>query len=248
MQRRSSSPTKKPSAKKKASARKTIAGDLSAAKEARSSARQRFDSLVAKLEAAQRDESRGWDSYFEIIGKILRDKLWLAAGFDSAQAWLASRVDAPMRTVWRSVRIAESSSPDEQDRYKRSKIDLALTLFDARDAADARKDDREHTPSTEPRVIDWDAQRFSVVRDGKKRSLTLEQITVVELQALIAALSPKRPKDKRTESELALRVALDEAGLTEVAIAQRDHVYSLSGLRADQFAALAKALTTATKR
>ncbi len=240
---------KKPAAKKPARPVKALAKTVTVARKASAAMKKQFDDVTAKMTAASRQESRGWDAYFELMGTMLRDKLWIAGGFDSAAQWLESVSDEPIRSLRRNVRVAESSSPEEQEKYKRSKITLALALFDARDAKAAKQRGEEWKTSDEPRSVDWNKLTFEVVRDGKKRKLSLDEVTAPELQALIDSLH-KAPNDnahKATETEGALRETLDARGLGEVSVAQRDHRYTLSGARADQLEALGRALIEAAR-
>lgn len=258
--RKPTKPARKPAAKSAAKSKpakpgsaagaRVLAKTVTAARKATSAMKKRFDALVAKMAVASKDEARGWDSYFEYAGEILRDKLWIAGGFDSAQQWLESISDEPSRSLRRNVRVAESSSPDEQVKFTRSKITLALALFDARDAAAAKKRGESWKPSDEPRVVDWKTVRFDVVRDGAKKKLSLDEITAPELQAMIdkANGKPKGGADAEpTETERALRSALDASGLEDITIAQRDHRYSVTGARADQLEALGRALIEAAR-
>jgi hypothetical protein len=184
--RKPTKPTRKPAAPAAKSGTsagaRSLAATITTARKVTSAMKKRFDALVAKMAIASRDEARGWDSYFEYMGEILREKLWIAGGYDSSTQWLESVSDDPLRSLRRNVRVAESSSPDEQVKFTRSKITLALTLLDARDAAAAARRNERWEPSDEPRAVDWKALRFDVVRDGKKKSLALAEITAPELQ------------------------------------------------------------------
>ncbi|MBL8683159.1 MAG: hypothetical protein JNK05_28585 [Myxococcales bacterium] len=258
MARKPTKPTREP-AKRAASPKRPEAGTsagaaalastITAARKVTSLMKKRFDDLSAKMAIASRDEARGWDAYFEYMGEIMREKLWIAGGFDSARQWLESITDEPLRSLRRNVRVAESSSPDEQVKFTRSKITLALTLIDAQDQADAAKRGKPWEPSDEPPVIDWKALRYEVVRDGAKKKLSLAEITAPELQALIDKITKKPdPRDAEpTDTERALRAALDASDLGEVTIAQRDHRYTVAGARADQLEALGRALIEAAR-
>jgi len=244
-------PAAKPKAKRPSTAAsaRSLAETVTVARKASPAMKKRFDAIVAKMAVASKDEARGWDAYFELVGEALREKLWIAGGFDSAAQWLESISDDPLRSLRRNVRVAESSSPDEQLKFSRSKITLALTLFDARDAAAAKKRGDLWRPSDEPRVVDWKALRFDVVRDGAKRKLSLAEVTAPELQALIDKVNAKTSAEDNepTDTERALRATLDSHGLQEVTIAQRDHRYTVTGARADQLEALGRALIEAAR-
>jgi hypothetical protein len=233
----------------RAAAAVALAATVAVARQATSAMKKRFEATIAKMSAASKQEARGWDAYFELVGEVLREKLWIAGGFDSASQWLESIADEPMRSLRRNVRVAESSSPEEQEKYSRSKITLALALLDAKDAAAAKKRGEPWRPSDEPRSVDWAKLRFDVVRNGKKHKLSLVEITAPELQALIDTINekPGAAGAKPTETEQALRAALDASGLEDVTIAQRDHRYTVTGARADQLEALGRALIEAAR-
>lgn len=232
-----------------AAAAAVLAATITEARKVTSAMKKRFDELTAKMAVASRDEARGWDAYFEYMGEVMREKLWIAGGFDSARQWLESITDEPLRSLRRNVRVAESSSPDEQVKFTRSKITLALTLLDVRDEADAKKRGDVWEPSDEPRAIDWKKLRFDVVRDGAKKKLTLAEITAPELQELINKVTKKSdaPAEEPTDTERTLRAALDASGLAEVTVTQRDHRYTVAGARADQLEAVGRALIEAAR-
>lgn len=206
-------------------------------------ARAKYDALIGTMTSADLREKDGWIRYYESVGTILRDNLWIAADFKTAQRWVEHQLRLPMRTVWRYVRVAEHATPKELRTYGTAKLDLLIQL---RDAQEQQKAKRGSKPSRTTRALNPSSFSAKVVRNGKPVTVDLSQITAVELSQAIAAL---RASTEKTSTPLAaqLRQALDAKGHSTVQIKERNGSLVLSAIAIDQLSAVAK-IVAAIKR
>lgn len=244
------STTRKPEAMKlHAPAKKTahvpsIAPARSATKAALTKLRAKYDKLLSVMQVAMLQETREWDRYYESVGEIVRERLWIAAGYDTTEAWLHENVDVPVRTARANIRVAENASPDEIKLYGSAKIYLALQLLDAIDAQTARERGLQWSPSDKPRSPEYKTLKWSVTRSKKAVRVGLKDITANELRTLIKAASPQKPfksnPNKQTES--AAIKALRAKGFDDVTVREHDAVLTIGGVRADQLNAVGAVL------
>jgi hypothetical protein len=208
-----------------------------------------YRALKAEMATSLRGEMRGWDRYWEAVAKIVAEGWYLFDGYKNAAEWAAAELEVPLRTALRNTRIATVASPDEEAKYTRTKIDLALSILDAKTASAKKADGAAGAAARGARgargAVDFAALRYQVTREGKKRTVTLDQVTTDELRALLRTTARK---GKVTERRLgrtaqALLEALSEhETLSELALSERDGLIVLGGFRADQIAELGRVL------
>lgn len=209
-----------------------------------------YQAMMQQMHVALVSEKRGWDSYYEAVDRVVSEKLYIADGYGSAREWLAEHVSDPERTALRYARVARLASPEEIAKYTPTKIDLALSIRDARAAKEAKKKGVELERSGSTKGIDLAAQRYEVVRNDKRVKVDLEAARTPELRAILSSLSPASRKRKPRESAVcvALRAALGEGAAWEgVTVSERDSVLTISGFRPDQVKALAAVLSAAAR-
>ena len=203
----------------------------------------RYRALLAQMHASLVSEKRGWDSYYEAVDEVVSKKLYVADGYENAKEWLTEHVAETERTALRYARVARLASPDEIAKYTATKIDLALSIRDAKAVADAKKKgvELERDPD-EAKSIDLAAQRYSVARDGKKSTVDLEAVTTPELRAMLRSFGtrPKGPAPAMSdEATRAKRAFTETAGLESVSVEERDSTVTIRGFRPDQMRAVA---------
>lgn len=241
--------SKKGAAKKGAAKKGALTASEAAKKE--SAIARSYRAQMQQMHSALVSEKRGWDSYYEAVDRVVSDKLYVADGYDSAREWLAEHVSDPERTALRYARVARLASPEEIAKYTPTKIDLALSIRDARAVREAKKKGVEIERGGASKPIDLVAQRYEVVRDDKRVKLDLEAARTPELRELLSSLSPASRKRKPSESAVtvALRAALSEDSAWEgVVVSERDSALTVSGFRPDQARALAAVLRAAADR
>lgn len=243
----SSKAPSKPVAKKGAarSAKKAPAGKSPASPA--SAARRAYDALIEEIHDAERDELRGWDRKWEAVAKVLDQRLYLLdPDAPTAPAWMKKHMNEAYRTGFRNARVAALASPDEEQRYTITKIDLAYSIDEARQRADAKKKGVEWEAPDKPRKLALDTLRYTIEREGKRTQLRLEQISVAELRALQAAEAKDAgaPAARISQSARALiRVLAAEKALRNVTVRERDNELSIERVRADQLNALGRVLS-----
>ncbi len=165
-----------------------------------------WETLSNAMHAAKREESGGFDAYWEAVQAIIdhTPPLYLAGGFSTVRAFLAKVVGEKERTAFRMMRVARFASPDDETRYGTSKLDAALSYL----AAKGLQLDGPKIP------VDFARLKFPATRDGKVLHLGLEEATVAEITAATRALSRKGRAPKKPSSPLQGAI---EAGLRKTA-------------------------------
>jgi hypothetical protein len=206
--------------------------------------RAKYAALRDEMATALRGEMRGWDRYWEAVATIIAERWYMFDGYRNAAEWIGAEMDVPLRTALRNTRVATVASPDEEAKYTPTKIDLALSLLDAKSAAKAARDGAKPDAAREANV-DLAALRFDVERDGKKRKLALDEVTTDELRALLRRSTRKdgvtKARLRPTAQALADALAAHET-LSDLALSERDGLIVLGGFRADQIAELGRVL------
>ncbi|MDP3277847.1 MAG: hypothetical protein Q8Q09_21870 [Deltaproteobacteria bacterium] len=210
-------------------------------------ARVEYQALLREITVAERDELRGWDRKWEAVATVLAKKYFL---FDesasTAPEWVKKYAHEEYRTGARYARVATLASPDEEQKYTISKIDLAYTIDEARQRAAAKKRGTDWTPPSPPKKLALDKLRYSVDREGTKVSLGLAEVSVAELRALQSSESRAEgaPAARVSKSARAVIKAIGaERSLREVRVQERDNQLTLSSVRFDQLNALGRVLS-----
>lgn len=212
--------------------------------------RAEYLSLLREMEVAEFDELRGWDRRWEAIGTILHKNLFLLdEEAPTAQSWVEKHTSETYRTALRNTRVALVASPEEEKRYKSSKIDLAITVELKKQLKAAEKAKVAFDPRAAAEKIVLSKLRYTVERAGKKVSVDLEAITAEELSAL--ATGKPRPANKpseatapKTDEGRAVSSAIAKnKSLSGITVAERDHQLTLASVRFDQAAELGRALS-----
>lgn len=210
-------------------------------------ARAEYAALLQEIEAAEFDEVRGWDRKWEAIAKVLDKKYFvLDDEASTAPAWVKKHTSENYRSGLRNARVAIVASPEEEKRFKRSKIDLAIGIELAKHAAAAQRAKVEFDPKKATEKIALTKLRYVVVRDKKKVTVDLAEITPDELRAIA--------KGNATETEATASRLSDEArsvvttinknkALKNVTLSERDRELTLGKIRFDQLAELGRVLS-----
>lgn len=208
-------------------------------------AKAEYDRLMLEVEAAKLDEHRGWDRLWEIAKVIIAKRLYLLeADTPTADDWTKKHTGEIYRTAARYMLVATMSSPAEQQKYTVSKIALAYELATAQAQALAAKR-KEHWSAPEtPEKLNLAKLKYTVVREKKKRTVDLAEITAVELRTAIRGLrrvGAPAPQMGPTATKLVAALAKDSA-LDNITVQERGQELSFAHVRADQLPQLAALL------
>jgi hypothetical protein len=172
---------------------------------------KRYRSLVADIDRGARDESLGFDRYWEAVGEVIDKELYVAGGFATAAAFVAAVVKEPLRTVKRMVRVARYASPAEESRYHVAKIDAALGYIEAKTGG----------PVKGSLPVKFESLRIPVKRDGATHRVSLDDASIDEIRAATRELlkGSSRSRAKHSDAEDALVAKLKaEAALKGVSV------------------------------
>lgn len=140
----------------------------------------RFRALLTQMQQSRRDESVGFDAYWEAVGAILDHELYVDGGFETADAFLRAVVKEKRRTALRMVRVAKYASPAEEAKYGTSVLDAALSFIEAKLGA----------PLEGKLPIDFAKLRIPTTRGGKSEKSgkpTLVPLAKASVQEITAA-------------------------------------------------------------
>lgn len=214
-----------------------------------SAARLAYDNLLREIDAASRDELRGWDRKWEAVATVLEKKLFvLDDEAPTAAEWVKKHTQDEYRTGLRNARVARLASPDEEKKFSVTKIDLAYTIDQSNKLAEAKKkglSPDEWSPPATPTKLDLAKLRYTIVRDDKRVTVGLDEITVAELRALNKRESSVNDSARARLSPAAKRIARAvnaTRGLENVTLSERDNELTIGRVRKDQVHALAAAL------
>jgi hypothetical protein len=200
-----------------------------------------WESLSKAMHDAKREESGGFDAYWEAVQAIIdhTPPLYLAGGFATARAFLAKVVGEKERTAFRMMRVARFASPDDETRYGTSKLDLALTYL----AAKGLDLDGPKIP------VDFARLKIPATRDGKAQQLGLAEATVAEIAAATRSLARKgrAPKKAASAVQEAIEAGLRKsASLRAVGVQHARGEITLRGIPEGQWASFVKAAAKVT--
>jgi hypothetical protein len=143
--------------------------------------RARYERLVLEMDRASRREAAGFDAFWEAVGEILDAELYVTGGYDTPKAFIQQEVKEKLRTAQRNVRVAEHSSPREQEKYGMTLLDAAIGWMLARTGK----------PLGKKLPMKFGQVRIDVKRNGKSVKVGLGDATVEEVQAATAKLLGK---------------------------------------------------------
>lgn len=199
--------------------------------------RRRYQVLLKDFRDAHGAELVRWDAAYEALDSMLRGDapLYLAGGFKSARAFLASVLPGvALSTVRDGVRVARHFNADDEKRYGVRKLALLLDYLEAESGAEL------------PRVRIDPATTKVDVADGRTAfaSLTFDEMRDVARRKRGA----KARSGTDTPAVLALRATFGGGGLGNVAVQCRGGRWSLGRIEERQFADLGEALIGHARR
>jgi hypothetical protein len=247
---RAKNKSKPPATKKKRSEPARVATETLANAAVPPKARAEYAALLREIEAAEFDEVRGWDRKWEAIATVLDKKYFvLDDEASTAPAWVKKHTSENYRSALRNARVAVVASPQEEKRFKRSKIDLAISIELTRMSAAAQKAKVEFDVKKATQKIALSKLRYTVVRENKKRVVDLEEITPDELRA-IAKGNATEDESQRSRLSAQARMVIatinKNAALKNVTLSERDRELTLGKIRFDQLATLGRVLSKIT--
>jgi|LNFM01.1.fsa_nt_gb hypothetical protein len=202
------------------------------------------------MEVAEYDELRGWDRRWEAIGTVLYKNLFvLDDEAPTAQSWVEKHTSETYRTAIRNTRVALVASPEEERRYKTSKIDLAITIELKKQLKAAEQAKVAFDPRAAAEKIALSKLRYSVKRGGKEVEVDLAKITPDELRALatgkpVGAKKPSKPSAPKSDEGRKVSSAIAKnKNLSGITVAERDRQLSFEGVRYDQVPELGRTLS-----
>lgn len=177
-----------------------------------------WEALSKAMHEAKREESSGFDAYWEAVQAIIdhTPPLYLAGGFTTVRAFLAEVVGEKERTAFRMMRVARFASPDDETRYGTSKLDAALTYL----AAKGLQLEGPKIP------VDFARLKIPTTREGKAHLLGLSDATVAEIAAATRSLMRKGRAPKKAASPVQGAI---EAGLRKSAALRKVGVQHVRG-------------------
>lgn len=211
-------------------------------------AKKQYLALLDVIETAEVTEARGFDEKWEAV-ELVRAKHYYLFDDETPKfaLWLKKHIGDPYRSAMRNLRVSHVASPAEIAKYTATKIDLALSIRDAREKPKAPKS-KAGPPSDVPRSIELAKERYDVVRDGKRVKATLDEAKQAELEAILSKLTGsadaarERAREKLSPRGARLAKLIDDAGFDNIELEERDFTYTFRGARADQLTALGRVL------
>jgi len=201
--------------------------------------KRRFERLIGEMRRASRKEAAGFDSYWEAVGEILDAELYVAGGYESAKAFVADEVKETLRTAQRNVRVAKYASPADEQRWGTTLLDAALAYVEAKAGG----------PIKGKLPVRFEAMKIDPPGDSEKKKLSLDEISVEELNAATRGRVRSKNKDRARSSpaEQAIVTAIKKhKGLGEVSVDVSDGMLRLGRVPLKALKELALALRGVT--
>lgn len=159
---------------------------------------KRYEGLLREMRASRRDEARGWDAYWETVGTILDERLYLLSPEGTAEGWCAAQTGESYRTCLRNARIARYCSPTDEATYTAEKLEAALQWIEAKLGG---------LPPRGGLKVKLDELRVPIARDGKTMELGLADATAKEILSALRG-RPAGAKAKPSPVERAFEKAM----------------------------------------
>lgn len=188
----------------------------------------------AKLEKATSEGARDWDDRYEAIAAILdhQPPLYLAGGHSTDGAFIAAVVKEDKSSLYRNLRVARYASPADIEQYTPSRLDLAISLVEARNGGPLKA----RTP------IAFDKLRFAVKEGEATTTLAFGDMTVEQLRlALALARGREATSKKASPAASAVDAALKKSGVKGVTFSVSKKTLALR-IPLDAVAKVARAL------
>ncbi len=206
-------------------------------------ARAAYAALLAEIGNAKHDELRGWDRRWEAIATILQKSYFLLEDdTPTALLWIKKHTDDSYRTGTRNSRVARYASPDEEQRYGITKLDLAITLAQTQHAS-------KNPNADELKSIDFAALRYAIKTGSKSKKLSLADVSIEQLRELAHGKSKRdTPTASKplSDSGAALSTLITaQKSLKNITLAEHDSELTLGKIRFDQLATLGRLLVNA---
>jgi hypothetical protein len=198
--------------------------------------RKRYQDAMARYRQALDDESAGWDTRYEVLGEIIHatPPYYLAGGYSTVGSFLKAEVPGESkRSITTAIRVARSFDPEDESRFGISNLDALLSYLEA-EAGGSLGRAKLHPGRQKIRV-----------REGKStKQVPFAQATREQVKAATRAAQGKASGSgaKLPPAVAALKRALAQAGLADVAVSMRGGKVALSGIATDCFVALARVL------
>ena len=185
---------------------------------------------------------RGWDRRWEAIAIILQKSYYLLEDdTPTALLWIKKHTDDSYRTGTRNARVARYASPDEEQRYGITKLDLAITLAQTQHAS-------KNPKAQELKSIDFAALRYAIKTGAKRKKLSLADVSLEQLRELANGKSKRETPatPPLSESGAALNTLITaQKSLKNITLAEHDSELALGKIRFDQLATLGRLLVNA---
>jgi hypothetical protein len=213
---------KKPVPKKPAS-RKSVSAAPLLDRAATAKLERAWKTVESKLRPLVATNARVFDERYELAAKVLDHEppLYLAAGIRSFSAFCSEVLKEDERVVRRNVRVARYATPSHVTRYGVHKLDAAIDWIESK----SKKLERG------AKDADFDALRIPVDVNGKKRSLSLGELTVKQIAATVAAKA-NTDRGRPAKDPLVARIekALAKSPLDGVTVAKSQGRLSFKGV------------------
>jgi hypothetical protein len=175
--------------------------------------KRRWEELLDALRSARGRGAGAFDELWELAGEVVTHDppLYVFGGFASAREFFREVLHEEERTARRLIRVARFASPAEEARYGTSMLDAAIAYVEAKVG--------HAMEGTLP--VSFERLRIPVARDGRKRRLPLQEVTLAELTAATRALRPggRKRTGRASPAREALATALKKTkALAEVEV------------------------------
>jgi hypothetical protein len=192
-------------------------------REATAKLKRAWKAVESKLRPLVATNARVFDERYELAAEVLDHEppLYLAAGLRSFAAFCSEVLKEDERVVRRNVRVARYAKPSHVTRYGVHKLDAAIDWIESK----SKKIERG------TKDADFDALRIPVEVDGAKRSLPLDELTVKQIAATVAAKA-KTDRGQPAKDPLVSRIekALAKSPLDGVSVSKSQGRLSFKGV------------------
>ena len=153
--------------------------------------RARYEAALARLEAAMRAEPSAFHAKYQAVAEIIEHEppLYLAGSLATDAAFFKAVLRESRQSVWRHLRVAQLTTPEQVSRYSPSRLSLAIAYVEA----------STQQAITEPGAIDFDTLEI-LLRDARAlvkkpfRDATYTEILRATVHANAGRSKPRRPK------------------------------------------------------
>ena len=199
--------------------------------------KKRWDALTKQIHDAQKEGASAFDALWEAVAAIVEHNppLYLAGGYENAEAFFRERLGETRRNAFRFIRVAKFASPNEEEKYGTTKLDAALAYLEAKLGA----------PLAHPPLpIALERLRIPVKDGAHERRLSLEEARVEDIVAATRALA-KTERAPTSSVERGLKKVLSsKSSLAKVTVRVRNGLVTFANVPTAALATFGRVLAS----